>query len=220
MKFVLALVVILPIIYLVVQLLKKERDRRDRAVLKEEEFLAQMRADPRAVVRSSASSSAPVAPIIIPQRLDQLPATPLDIPTVIRLNEAPIPDITPTPPSQPPTAPLAAAPIVTLAAPRDGLCMVCKSAVDVRANDQTRWGVKVQEPGSERLTWIHFHCLASRLGETQALRSSLAALVAALDKALTGGGDDGEPASAAVSLKDALAQARRALGGTAPDRAQ
>ena len=200
------LLILVPIVAIIIWLVRKEGSRRVRTQKNEEEFLASMRANPLAKsapleARPEAplvsghpaiGSSAVVRPIVVPAPVGAArPVMPIDnTPSAL-----PVPDIMPRA--------VAAAP---LAAPRDGRCMVCGEAVDVRASDQSRWGVKIAEPGSERLSWVHFHCLAGRLAQADQTRSALAALVTALDA----GGADGQ--ATPPLLGDALQHAKRVLG--------
>lgn len=205
------LLILLPIVAIIIWLLRKEGSRRAQTQKKEEEFLASMRANPLAKtpplearpaapilpVRPGPGSNQPVQPSVLPQGSSATPAPVL--PIDITPSGLPVPD---SPPQIASNAPSPA----PLAAPRDGRCMVCGDAVDVRASDQNRWGVKIPEPGSERPTWVHFHCLASRLAEGQQMRGALTTLVTALDSVPNAHSAD--PAEVTLALQ----QARHALG--------
>jgi hypothetical protein len=199
--------ILLPIAAIITWLVRKERSRRVQTQKNEEEFLAAMRANPLAKsaplearaeapmvpIHPGPASSAPVLPIVLPATGG---ASPTPVPPIeVSSSRVAVPDITPR-----------AAPSAPLAAPRDGRCMVCGEAVDVRASDQSRWGVKIPEPGTERLIWVHFHCLAIRLAEGQQLRGALTTLVGALDT-----GDEPGPGHASA-IAEALKRARQTLG--------
>jgi hypothetical protein len=150
--------------------------------------------------------------LLSPKPVGQAVVTPIESYPGRGATETPIPDITPGIHSSAPIAAPGPVPAAPLAAPRDGHCMICHEAVDVRSNDQSRWGVKVQEPGHDRLAWIHLQCLARRMSEVESLRETLVTLVAALDAALTGGAKEGQASGGAQSLKQALEKAHQLLG--------
>lgn len=199
------LLILLPIAAIIIWLVRKERSRRVQTQRNEEEFLAAMRANPLA--KSAALEPRPEAPLlsVTPAMRASAPAQP--VPVIATSSSGPEPvlpiDVTPSGLPVPDITPRVAA-SAPLGAPRDGRCMVCGEAVDVRASDQSRWGVKIPEPGSERLAWVHFHCLAGRLLEGQKMRSALADLVTALDS--------GAGSAASSSLDQALQHAKRELG--------
>ena len=200
--FFVILLIVFPIVAIIVWLRRKEAARLADLAKKESEFLAAMRANPTAA--AAPATPAPVAPLIVGsalrQPVDAAPAStapgqgglPRNLPV------EPIPAYTPAEIARPPTAP-----------PKDGHCLVCGEGVDMRSNDAGKWGVKIPEPGADRLIWVHFHCLAVRLEEGRALREAIGKLTAAVDAI-----DAEAGAATSVSALQAFLAKARALVDT------
>jgi hypothetical protein len=185
--FFVILLIVFPIVAIIIWLRQKEGARRAESAAKEKEFLAAMRSNPTAAV--GPTTPAVVPPLIVgaapPQAqvlVQASPSIPASVPAAFAAPELP----------RPPSAP-----------PKDGHCLVCGQQVDMRSNDASRWGVKIPEPGADRLIWVHFHCLAARLQEVRALREAIEQLVDSVDA---------EPTEPALSLRAPLARLRALAG--------
>lgn len=189
--FAVILLVVFPIVMIIVWLRRKESARRNESATKEAEFLAAMRANPNAA--TATASVAPIAPLIVGGHAGAA-VPPMPAPVI----SGSVPKSTPV---EPVTAAMLELPRPPTAPPKDGHCLVCAQSVDMRSNDASRWGVKIPEPGADRLIWVHFHCLAARLEEGRLLRQAMEQLIDSLDA------NTGAPTLTPV-FSEALAKAR------------